>query len=310
MNNLALLSPENQFLRERLQPFIEEATARSTRKAYQRDLASFKEFGGTIPATPQMVADWMVFLATRYRVATIQRRLASLSRAHSLFNLPNPISSELVQMTLKGIRRRLGVAQRQAKPLMRDDIVTMLAVMGGSLRDTRDRALLMMGFCGAFRRSELVALNVDDLTFVPEGVLVRIRKSKTDQEGEGRTIGIPRGRNPALCPVQTFALWLEAMGSPSDGPLFRSIRKGSANVCTRLSDRSVSSIIKQRAAAVGMKADDLSGHSLRAGLCSSAAAAGVPNHKIREISGHKSDSMLAKYIRDGNIWRDNAGGLF
>jgi integrase len=310
MTFLDLTMPHNQLLKERLSPFIEAAQSPATRRAYSHDLASFRDFGGTIPATPQIVADWLVQLSTRYRVATISRRLAALSRAHSLLNLPNPVPSELVQLTLKGVRRKLGVAQRQAKPLMRDDMIALLTVMGNSPRDVRDRALLLVGFCGAFRRSELVALQVADLRFVPEGVLIHIRKSKTDQEGQGRTIGIPKAREASRCAVQALAHLLNQLGNPIDGPIFRPMTKGGASACTPLSDRAVSNIIKERALAAGMKADDLSGHSLRAGLCTSAAEAGIPSHKIRETSGHKSDAMLARYIRDGNIWKDNAGGLF
>jgi integrase len=309
MSLLDLTNPQHQLLRERLQPYIDEATAPATRKAYRTDLRHFQDWGGRLPAPPQVVADYLVHLAQNHKPATLQRRLASISRAHSTLNLPNPVPSELVRLTMRGIRRKLGVAQRQVRPLMRDDLVAVVSQLGDTPRDLRDKALLLIGFCGAFRRSELMALDMADIEPTPQGLVVTIRHSKTDQNGEGRKVGIPRGRVPDLCPSQSLAAWL-AVANITSGPVFRAVGKGGHITPRRLAPKAVAVIVKERAAAVGLTATELSGHSLRAGLATSAAQAGMRPDKIKAQTGHASDTMLARYIRDGDIWRDNAGGLF
>lgn len=301
-------NPQHQLLKERLQPYIEEATSPATRKAYRVDLRHFQEWGGMLPSTPQVVADYLAHLAQTHRPSTLQRRIAAIARAHHTLNLPDPTKHELVRLTLRGIRRKLGTAQRQARPLMKEDVVAIIATLGDSPRDVRDKCLLLLGFCGAFRRSELVALNVEDLERVPQGVIVTIRQSKTDQEGRGRRIGIPLGRHHMMCPVQALAQHLVLLGV-TQGPLFRSLNPRGELSEGRLSGRSVSSIIKKRAAQAGLEATGLSGHSLRAGLATSAAQAGIRPDKIREQTGHASDAMLQRYIRDGDIWNGNAGGI-
>lgn len=307
MSHLDLTKPHHQLLRERLQPYIDEATSKATRKAYRTDLAHFQEWGGGLPATPQLVADYLVHLAQTHKPSTLQRRLAAISRAHNTLGYPNPVSTELVRLTLRGIRRKVGTQQRQARPLMKDDLMQVLAVMGDSLRDHRDRALLLLGFAGAFRRSELVGLDVADLTFTPQGCIVTLRHSKTDQEGQGRNIGIPYGRN-GTCPVRAVQAWL-TRANITEGAVFRPITRTKAFGCAQLSDRAVADIIKQRAAAAGLSPDSLSGHSLRAGLATSAAQAGIRPDKIRQQTGHASDAMLQRYIRDGDLFNGNAGGI-
>lgn len=309
MTVLDLRNPQHQLLKERIQPYLDFATSKATRQAYRLDLRHFTEWGATLPATVQMVAGYLACYAEILSPATLQRRLSAISRAHDTLNVPNPVKTEGIRLLMRGIRRKRGTKQREAKPLLRDDLVHILCCMGSDPRDVRDRALLMCGFAGAFRRSELVSLDVEDLQFVTQGVLVTIRHSKTDQEGKGRKVGIPNGRHKGLCPVQALAHWLEASGITT-GPVFRPVTRSSAIACTRLTDRSVANIIKSRASAAGMEAKDLSGHSLRRGCLSSAAMAGIPNHKLKAQSGHKSDAMLARYISDADIWNNNAGGLF
>lgn len=308
MTVLDLTNPAHQVLKERLQPYLEEATAASTRKAYRTDLRHFQEWGGTLPATPQLVADYLVAHAATLSPVTLKRRLVAIARAHNTLSLPNPTTHELVRLTMRGITRKHGRPQKQVKPLLKEDLLLIMTTLGDSPRDCRDRCLLLIGFCGAFRRSELVALNVEDLEFVREGVLITLRRSKTDQTGEGRKIGIPYARG-RVCPVQALQEWLQ-QASITDGAIFRSMQKNGSVTCARLSDRSVANIIKERALAAGLDANDLSGHSLRAGLATSAAQVGIASHKIRAQTGHASDTMLARYVRDGELWTDNAGGLF
>lgn len=309
MTLLDLKHPQHQLLRERLAPYIEEATAPATRKAYRVDLRHYQEWGGTLPSTPQQVADYLVHLAQTYKPATLQRRIAAIARAHATLNLTDPTKHELVRLTMRGIRRKLGMAQRQARPLMRDDVATIIATLGDSPRDMRDKCLLLLGFCGAFRRSELVALNVEDVEEVSQGLIVTIRRSKTDAEGVGRRVGIPRAKYSMMCPVQSIALYM-ASHSLTHGSLFRSLTRQGGFSAHRLSDRSVSNIIKERALAAGLEVKNLSGHSLRAGLATSAAQAGIRPDKIKAQTGHASDAMLNRYIRDGDMWNGNAGGLF
>jgi len=181
----------------------------------------------------------------------------------------------------------------------------MLSHMTGT-RGIRDRALILVGFAGAFRRSELVALDYDDVAFVKEGLTLMLRRSKTDQVGEGRKIAIPFARSHA-CPVKALTSWLDHAGINS-GPLFRNVKKGGDIGLGALSPQSVAAIVKEYAAKAGLDADRYSGHSLRAGLITSAAKAGVSSWKIREQTGHKSDVMLQRYIRDAKIFEANAAG--
>ena len=189
---------------------------------------------------------------------------------------------------------------------MKEDLFAVLGAMGDTLRDSRDRALLLIGFAGGFRRSELVAINCSDIEHVPQGIIVHVRRSKTDQEGVGRQVGIPFGRT-RWCPVTALNEWLEKAAN-EEGALFHQIDRHGNVLSGRLSGEAVSLIIKDRAATVGLPPEEYSGHSLRAGLATSAAAVGVSSWKIRQQTGHASDAMLARYIRDGELFVDNAIG--
>jgi integrase len=170
----------------------------------------------------------------------------------------------------------------------------------------RDRSLLLLGFAGAFRRSELVSLDVSDLEFVDRGLLVNLRRSKTDQEGEGRKIAIPFARG-AVCPVRALRDWLE-IGGITHGPIFRPINRHGNISGERLTAHAVATIVKERAAALGLNPARYAGHSLRAGLITSAAAIGVSVWKIKAQSGHRSDAILSRYIRDADLFTNNAAG--
>ncbi len=220
--------------------------------------------------------------------------------------LPSPARSELVRSTLRGIRRTHGQPQCRARPLTREDLFSVLATTGDGPKDARDRALLLVGFAGAFRRSELVAIDRADVEPVKQGVVVHVHRSKTDQEGAGRKVGIPHGRT-RWCPVTALNVWL-GRAEIDDGPVFRPVDRHGRVHDARLSGEAVSLVVKGRAAAVGLDPDDYSGHSQRAGLATSAAAAGVSSWKIRQQTVPASDTMLARYIRDGELFADNAAG--
>lgn len=293
-------------LKSHLQFLISQSLSDASKRAYQSDIEHFKKWGGTIPACSETVAAYLAALSASLAVATIQRRVASLSKTHRAVGGDDPTKSEIVRSTMRGIRRTLGVAQREAKPILREDLFKILERMSGRPKDIRDKALLLVGFAGAFRRSELVGLDVADIEHVRQGVVVKLRRSKTDQDGIGRKIGIPFGRS-RWCPVNALSEWLEK-AAISEGSIFRSIDRHGHIANQRLADEAVSLIVKERVEGAGFNPDAYSGHSLRAGLATSAAMAGASTWKIRAQTGHASEAMLARYIRDGDLFTNNAVG--
>jgi len=202
--------------------------------------------------------------------------------------------------------RTKGVAQREAHALQRDDLFAVLERTGDRPIDIRDRALLLIGFAGAFRRSELVGFDCDDVEQVRQGIVLHLRRSKTDQTGQGRKIAIPHGRT-RWCPVRHLTDWL-THARIEEGPLSRSIDRHGRIACARLSGDAVAAILKKRVQAAGYDPMTFSGHSLRAGFATSAVMAGASTFKIRAQTGHKSDTMLSRYVRDGNLFTNNAAG--
>jgi integrase len=288
-----------------LAEYIAAASSDNTRRAYRNDLCSFVARGGTLPSTPQTVADYLVAHASELSPVTLSRRLVAIGRAHTVLGYPNPCRSELVRTTLRGIWRLHGRPQRQVQPALREDVLAMLPHMTGT-RGIRDRALILVGFAGAFRRSELVALQHEDAAFVKEGLTLMIRRSKTDQVCAGRKVAIPFARSHA-CAVKALRIWLDH-AKIDTGPVFRFVKKGGAIGLQALSSQSVAAIVKEYAAKAGLDPRNFSGHSLRAGLITSAAKAGVSSWKIREQTGHRSEAMLYRYIRDAEIFEGNAAG--
>lgn len=286
--------------------YIAAATSPATRRAYQGDVSDFEAWGGRIPSSAEAIAAYAVNRAQIHCIATLTRRLVGIGRAHASQGLNDPTKSDLVRTVIRGLRRLHGLPQRQASPLLRDDLFPVLAQMSG-LKGLRDRALLLLGFATALRRAELVSLDVGHIEQVGEGLVVHVPRSKVDQFGVGRKIAVPHGRT-AACPVLALAGWLNA-ARISEGPLFRAVTKGGAVSASRLSDQAVSLIVKARVAPIGLPASTFSGHSLRAGLVTSAAKAGVSLTKIQEQSGHRSIAMLARYIRDAKAFEGNASGL-
>jgi integrase len=281
--------------------------APATRRAYRGDLDHFAAWGGTIPATDDMVAAYIADHAAALKVSTLTRRLAAISVAHDAEGFPNPASTPLVRATMRGIRRAHGTAQHQAKPLLREDLFAVLGAMGDRLKDLRDRALLLTGFAGGLRRSELAAVDIIDIERVREGIILTIRRSKTDQEGVGRKIGVPFGRT-IHCPVRALEYWLSA-ARIEKGPVFRPVDRHGRVSVGPLSGEAVSLILRDRMAAAGFDPEGYSGHSLRAGFATSATRAGVSTFKIRQQTGHASDAMLSRYVRDGELFLGNAAGV-
>ncbi len=290
-----------------VQTYVEASVSGATKTAYQSDLAKFIGWGGTIPCSDATLAAFIANHAVSHAPATLARWISSIAKAHRASGLPSPSTSELVKATLRGIRRTHGTAQKQAKPLLRDDLFAILEVMGDCTKDRRDRALLLLGFAGGFRRSELTGLDLTDIEFVRQGLIVHLRRSKTDQDGEGRKIGIPFGRG-RWCPVTAVRQWLET-AMLTDGPLFRLVDRHGTISSDRLSSEAVCLVLKSRLERAGIDPKGFSGHSLRAGFATSAAQAGVSAQKIRQQTGHTSDEMLSRYIRDGELFLGNAAGV-
>ena len=285
--------------------YIREAHAKNTHKAFRNDMDHFIAWGGSIPCSPEVLTQYLSYHASILSVATLKRRIATIGKAHRLSGYtPSPTQSEAVKMTLKGIQRHHGLAQKQAAPLTRDDLISITSQMPNTMKGLRDKTLLLIGFAGALRRSEIVGINIENITMNQQGAILHIRHSKTDRTGQGRKVPIPYARG-RVCPVQALEKWIKARNTDA-GPLFVSIRKGGNPTNQRLSDRAVSTLIKSHVKDAQMQPDDYSGHSLRAGFCTTAAQKGIPEWKIMRQTGHKSHQTLIRYIRDGRLFADSA----
>jgi site-specific recombinase XerD len=291
--------------------FARNEKARATRRAYRADFDAFVIWCSSrevapLPATPETVASFLAAEAARgIKPASIGRRVAAIRYAHKLNGISEPpTNSEVVKATVRGIRRTVGAAQVRKAPATADKVVAMATTSRANLKGIRDRALLLLGFAGAFRRSELVALNLEDLDPCEAGLRVRIRRSKTDQEGAGTTIAVVAGS--VACPVKAVQAWLAASGITS-GPVFRSVAKGNRIGRTRLSDRAVADVVKAGAGRLGLDTAQFSGHSLRSGFLTSAARRGASIFKMMDVSRHKSMDTLRGYVRDADLFKDHAG---
>lgn len=285
--------------------YLRAAFADNTRRAYRSDIAHFLGWGGAIPATPELVAKYLAVHAGPLSVATLERRLAGISKAHASHGFASPTCSALVRTTMRGIRRIHCVPQRRVTPTLHEHILAMVKGLSG-LRGMRDTAILLIGFAGAFRRSELAGLKVKNLEYEKQGLTIYLNRSKTDPEGKGRKIAIPYA-HCADCPVLALDTWLKASGI-STGPVFRSIDRHGNISSFAITGQTVANVVKAHAPQAGLDPKEYAGHSLRAGLVTSAVQAGVPIWKVQKQTGHKSEAMLVRYIRENNLFADNAAG--
>jgi integrase len=252
-------------------------------------------------------ASYIAECAAHLKVGSIQRRLNAIAEAHKALGLESPTSAGVVRNTLKGIKRTLGTAPVQKAPALTKDIRAMVGAADSGLIGARDRAVILLGFAGAFRRSEVVGLDVEDLDFNHDGLTVTLRRSKNDQDGQGRKVGIPYGANPETCPVRNLRAWLEASCIEA-GAVFRSVNRHGQVKPGRLSGIDVARIVKKLVERAGLDATSYAGHSIRAGHATSAAIAGASERSIMNQTGHRSVQMVRRYIRDGNLFRDNSAG--
>lgn len=216
---------------------------------------------------------------------------------------PNSAANDLVRIILRGIRRTYGRPQQRVAALTKEHLVAITSALGNSTKDARDRALLLIGFAGAFRRSELVSMDCESIARRSAGIVITVRKSKTDQERRGREVAIPHAEG-ATCPVQALDAWLD-LASITEGPVFRPVTKHGDVLPRRLSGEAIAAIVKRHSTSTG-EGTRYSGHSLRAGFVTSAAMAGVPAWKIRAQTGHASETALGRYIRSGDLFAANA----
>jgi integrase len=297
---------------DQVREYIRASKAENTLRGYQSDWWHFRAWCeshglGPLPASPETVAAYIAECAGRLKVGSIQRRLNAIAEAHKAVGVESPTHNAIVANTMKGIRRSLGTAPAQKAPALTADIRAMLDSTDAGIIGARDRALVLLGFAGAFRRSELVSLDVQDCAFGKDGLTVTLRRSKTDQAGAGRKIGIPYGSNPETCPVRVLQTWLELAGI-TGGPLFRSINRHRQVQPGRLAGIDVARVVKKLAERAGLNAGKYAGHSLRAGHATSAAIAGASERSIMNQTGHRSVQMVRRYIRDGSLFRENSAG--
>lgn len=295
---------------ERAAEYGRASKSAATRRAYASDFRDFSAWCAvhglrSLPTEPQAVAAYLAHLANIGKsVSTIRRRKSAIAYTHDQAGQDDPTSGKHVRRILEGIAREKGVAPYRKAAMTVDLLRAALATLDSDqLRAQRDRAILLVAFHAALRRSEVAALDVEDLRFEPEGVVVTIRRSKTDQEGVGYEIGLPHHPDEALCPVRAIRTWIETAGHDS-GALFRTfVWSGRAMRGNRIDGKGVARIVKRVAKAANL-AGDLSGHSLRAGFVTSAAKAGVSIDRIANVSRHKSPAVLLGYIRRANLFED------
>lgn len=291
--------------------YADAQRSEGTWAAYRRDWQAFEAWCAertleALPAAPATVALYVTVRARSDHPTTIGRRLAAIAAAHDRAGWPSPTRDRRVAGVVRGVRRRLGVGpRRQVAPAVTAELRRMVEACPDRLIGTRDRAVLLLGFAAALRRSELVALDVEDLEERDEGLVVTVRRSKTDQEGAGHVVGVPYGSHPATCPVRAVRAWRQAAGIDT-GPLFRPIDRHGAMRPQRLRGADVAGVVKRAAARAGLDPDRYAGHSLRSGLATAAAAGGASERAIMAQTGHRSLPTVRRYIRRGGLFDDNA----
>lgn len=291
--------------------FFQQTAAANTVQSYQSDWRSFEAWCqesqlAPLPAAPEVVACYLTACAMRgLKVTTIRRHLAAINAEHRAHGLESPTRHAVVTGVMRGMQRTLGTPPQPREALLTDDIKRMVAALPTTLHGQRDAAILLIGFAGAFRRSELVAMEYADLLLRREGYLIRIPRSKTDQHGQGRWVGIPYGEHPDTCPVLALQRWLAA-SAITEGAIFRGVNRHSQLSSPRLSKRAIADIVKHAAKAAGLDPARYSGHSLRSGHCTSAARAGVSERIIMQQTGHRSERMVRHYIQQSSVFTENS----
>ena len=293
---------------------LKSSKSNNTLRAYKSD---FKDFGGfcakhgfdSLPTEPKVVSLYLTHLSKNSKISTLRRRLVSIGMVHKLKGHYLDTKHPIIIENLLGIKRVKGSYQKGKKPILINHLKSIINVIDeqkiDEIKKARDKALLLVGFAGGFRRTELISIDHEDLEFVTEGVKIIIKRSKTDQFGEGMTKGIPYFSNQKYCPVNNLKKWLE-LSNIKSGPIFRRFAKGSVLTNYRLTDQSVVLIIKIYLNLAGIENKNYSGHSLRSGFATVAAESGADERSIMTMTGHKTTQMVRRYIREANIFKNNA----
>ena len=288
--------------------------ADNTLRAYKSD---FKDFGTfcakhgfkSIPTEPKVVSLYLTYLSANSKISTLRRRLVSIGVVHKLKGHYLDTKHPVIIENLMGIKRKKGSIQTGKKPILINHLKQIINVIDEQkvekIQKLRNKTLILVGFSGGFRRTELVSIDYEDLDFVEEGVKITLRRSKTDQFGEGQLKGLPYFTNEKYCPVTNLKNWIY-LSKIKTGPIFRRFAKGSTLTSHRLTDQSVALIIKDCLKKAGIENQNFSGHSLRSGFATVAAESGADERSIMEMTGHKTTQMVRRYIRDANIFKNNA----
>ena len=294
---------------------LQSSKANNTIRAYKSDFKDFSLFctqNGfkSLPSDPKIVSLYLTHLSTKnIKISTLRRRLVSIGVIHKLKGHYLDTKHPSIIENVMGIKRRKGSIQRGKKPLLIKNLKKIINVIDyindEEIKKLRDRSILLIGFSGGFRRNEIVSLDYNDLDFVSEGLKINLKRSKTDQFGEGSVKGLPYSEKPQYCPVVSIQRWIEITKITS-GPIFRRFIKGSKLSENRLTDQSVALIIKKYLKLAGIDSKNYSGHSLRSGFATSAAESGVEERSIMAMTGHKSTEMVRRYIKEANLFKNNA----
>ena len=294
---------------------LQNSKAKNTVRAYKSDFEDFalfcvKNAFKNLPTEPKIVSLYLTYLSTKnVKISTIKRRLVSIGVIHKIKGHYLDCKHPIIVENFLGIKRTKGISQKGKKPLLINDLKIVIDVINknkeSDIKKLRNKTLLLIGFSGGFRRNELVSIDTEDIEFVFEGVKIRLKKSKTDQYGEGFTKAIPHFENSLYCPVDHLKKWLN-ISKIIEGPIFTRFSKGSKITKTRLTDQSVALIIKDYLLKAGIDNKNYSGHSLRSGFATSAAEAGAEERSIMAMTGHKSTDMVRRYIKEANLFKNNA----
>ena len=312
MNNLIT---DIKALQEETLLNLQSSKANNTVRAYKSDFNDFGLFCAqngfkSLPTEPKIVSLYLTHLSTRdIKMSTLKRRLVSIGVIHKLKGHYLDTKHPIIIENMMGIKRRKGSAQKGKKPLLINNLKLIINVIdeynNEDIKKFRDRSIILIGFSGGFRRNEIVSLDYDDLDFVTEGLKIKLKRSKTDQFGEGSVKGLPYFDNSVYCPVLSLKNWIE-ISNINSGPLFRRFSKGSKLSNNRLTDQTVALLIKKYLQLAGIDNRNYSGHSLRSGFATSAAESGAEERSIMAMTGHKSTEMVRRYIKEANLFKNNA----
>ena len=294
---------------------LQSSKAKNTVRAYKSDFRDFGLFCAqngfkSLPSEPKIVSLYLTYLSTKEaKMSTLKRRLVSIGVIHRLKGHYLDTKHPSIIENIMGIKRRKGSIQKGKKPILISYLKKLINVIdeqkNEDIKKLRDRSIILIGFSGGFRRNEIVSLDYDDLDFVEEGLKIQIRRSKTDQFGEGLVKALPYFDNSKYCPVISLKNWIE-ISKINSGPLFRRFLKRSKLSVNRLTDQTVALLIKEYLRLAGIDNKNYSGHSLRSGFATTAAESGAEERSIMAMTGHKSPEMVRRYIKEANLFKNNA----